>query len=125
MEARQLKQREYFTDIFNARSTTSAQSSRPIHQNPNAAPTVRASYQDSNIFGYKQNENQTWQEPGRQDRGRTELKQNYQQARHSAGMTLSNPESPMKHHKTVTHQTHIAPETEHYKINSKPYEPLH
>lgn len=77
MEARQLKQREYYTDIFNARSEPVAPQAKPIRQNPNAATTVRASYQDSNIFFYKDPVNTTWQEPGRKDRGKTELKQNY------------------------------------------------
>lgn len=30
----------------------------------------------------------------------------------------------MKHHKTVTHETHVAPEPDLYKLNSKPFEPL-
>lgn len=59
-EARNLKSREYFTDIFNTRVDTAPAGGRPIRQGPNAATTVRASYQDSNIFGYKVPVNQTW-----------------------------------------------------------------
>ena len=65
-EARNLKSREYYTDIFNAKSsapvhqTTARPAKTPLYQNRMASATVRASYQDSNIFGYKSTENQTW-----------------------------------------------------------------
>ena len=53
-EARNLKSREYNTDIFNVKPTTpQTVNSRAFFQNPNAARVTRASYQDSNIFGYK------------------------------------------------------------------------
>jgi len=39
-------------------------------------------------------------------------------------MTLSNPDSPMRHHKTSTQGVHVPPSPEHYKANSKPYVPL-
>jgi hypothetical protein len=80
---------------------------------------VRASYQDSNIFGYKDPQNSTWQEPGRVDRNRTELKTHYHLSNHSAGMTLSNPGSPMKHNQTEKQARHVLPSQEMYYHNKR------
>lgn len=124
-EARNLKSREYFTDIFNSKSAAPTHhvdprpAKTPLFQNKAASTTVRASYQDSNIFGYKGQQNQTWQEPGRVDRNRTELKTGYYNNAHHGGNTLHNPHSPMKHNKSQTHLTHTIPNAKLYNYRTE------
>ncbi len=118
-EARRLKSREYNTDIFNARQGAGQQKAyEGIKSNPFAAPVVRATYQDSNIFNYKDQSNPTWQPTDWVSRKKPLLKQSCTQAKHSADMPLDNSHSSMKHIQTTSQATHTMPTKELYNVNN-------
>lgn len=120
MEARNLKMREYNTDIFNSKPTTApvAQASSKIHSSHHptgfsnhgaknaplndrnhphlrekihAEKASRTSFQDSNIFGYKNDSNVTWQENGRSDKIRK------REAQYSPHKTQKGQPAPIDH----------------------------
>ena len=116
MEARTLKSREYNTDIFNTRSsatngTTGLYDPHPyLRDQVNSDNRTRTSFQDSNIFGYKEDKNVTWQGTGRDDRPAGIRTETYNLAFHSPDNVLYNPEASMGVHKTHTQKTYVEPE---------------
>lgn len=123
MEARQLKSREYNTDIFNTRSSGTNGSTGLYDPHPYLKDRVysdnrtRTSFQDSNIFGYKEDKNVTWQGTGRDDRAEGIRTETYNLAFHSPDNVLYNPEASMAVHKTQAQKTFVEPEKEMYYYN--------
>lgn len=123
MEARNLKSREYNTDIFGVRAQTANGSTHLYDPHPflkdqqNAETRTRTSFQDSNIFGYKEDKNVTWQGTGRADKSAGIRTEDYRLAAHTPGHVLYNPEAGMAVHQTHTKRTHVEPERDLYTFN--------
>jgi hypothetical protein len=123
MEGRELASKFKSSDIFCVKSGVTNGTSQLYDPHPflkdqvNADNRTRTSFQDSNIFGYKQELNQTWQGTGRQERVAGIKTDNYHLASHTPGHTLYNPEAGLAMHKTHTKETFVEPEPEMYYHN--------
>jgi len=123
MEARQLKSREYNTDIFNTRGSGTNGAAGLYDPHPflkdrvNSDNRTRTSFQDSNIFGYKEDKNVTWQGTGRDDRPAGIRTETYALSYHSPDNVLYNPEAGMAAHSTQAQKTYVEPEREMYFYN--------
>lgn len=116
MEARQLKSREYNTDIFNVRSrATNGANGGAVSYSyaPDAAssePLERSSGQDPRIFGAAG-------VPGGVERASGIRTEPYVLAYHSPDNVLYNPEASMAVHASQTHKTYVEPERDLYFHN--------
>jgi hypothetical protein len=123
MEARQIGHKFNNSDIFHANNTTANGGSELYNPHPflqdkqHSDNRTRTSFQDSNIFGYKEGQNQTWQGTGRADRSAGIKTDSYTLAGHTPGHTLYNPEAGMAMNQTHARQTFVQPEQDMYAHN--------
>lgn len=123
MEARNNWARFNSSDVFNTKSGEANGHSTLYDPHPylkdrvNSDNRTRTSFQDSNIFGYKEGENVTWQGTGRADRAAGIKAGTYHLSSHTPGHTLYNPEAGMSMHQTHTKQTYVEPTKDLYTHN--------
>lgn len=123
MDARNLKSREYNTDIFNVRSGASNGGAQLYDPHPflkdrqHSDNRTRTSFQDSNIFGYKEGNNVTWQGTGRLDKPAGIKSGTYVHAHHSNDNVIYDPAAGMASSLTQTRDAHMQPTPDMYKHN--------
>lgn len=120
MDARTLKSREYNTDVFNVRSDATNGGYGLYDPHPflrdrqNSDNRTRTSFQDSNIFTYKDGNNVTWQGTGRQEKPAGIKSGVYVNAHRSTDNVIYDPTAPMASSLTQTKQAYIPPTPEMY-----------
>ena len=123
MEARKIGQQFNLSDIFHVKQkqtngTNNLYDPHPyLRERENCDNRTRTSFQDSNIFGYKQAQDVTWQGAGREERPAGIKTDSYHLASHTPGHTLYNPTASMAMHQTHTQQTFVEPERDMYSHN--------
>lgn len=121
MESRELKLREYNTDVLNAKNGVSNGQHTLYDPHPflkdrmNSDNRARTSFQDSNIFGYKVDNNATWQNTGRDNKGVGIRSGDYVHAHRSTDNVVYDPNAPMAGITTNTQHTHTLPTAEMYR----------
>lgn len=121
MESRELKQREYNTDVLNAKNAAGYGQHTLYDPHPflkdriHSDNRARTSFQDSNIFGYKVDNNATWQNTGRENKGVGIRSGDYVHAHRSTDNVVYDPKAPMAGITTNTQHTFIQPTPEMYR----------
>lgn len=123
MDYRTIQSREYNTDVLNAQNQSAAgayglHDPHPyLRDRQNSDNRTRTSFQDSNVFGYKQDTNVTWQNTGRDDRSAGIRSGVYDHAHKSVDNVVYDPSAPMAATGTLAHQTYVTPSQDMYQHN--------
>lgn len=123
MESRQLKSREYNTDVLNAKNGHSNGANTLYDPHPylrdrmHSDNRARTSFQDSNIFTYKEGNNVTWQNTGRDDKPAGIRSGVYVNAHKSTDNVIYDPSAPMAGVHTATRESYVQPTPEMYHHN--------
>lgn len=123
MEFNQNQSREYGTDVLNQTAQASNSTYGLYDPHPYLKDRVhsdnrtRTSFQDSNVFGYKQDSNVTWQNPGRDTKGAGIRSGVYNHAYSSPDNVVYDPNATMAQTATVAGQTFVAPTPDMYQHN--------
>ena len=121
MESRENKLREYNTDVLNSKNGGSYGGSTLYDPHPflkdrqHCDTRARTSFQDSNIFGYKNDNNVTWQNTGREGKGVGIKSGVYDHARISADNVVFDPRAPMAGMVSNTAQHYVVPTPDMYR----------
>lgn len=123
MDARDLKSREYNTDVFNVRNgyTNGAAGLYDPHpylrDRDNCETRARTSFQDSNIFSYKEDQNVTWQNQGRADKQGGKKAGAYPLHYHSPDNVIYNPAAGMSESQSTLRGDYVQPDKDAYMHN--------
>ena len=123
MEFQNNKAREYYTDVLNTHTDNTNDNHALYDPHPylkdriNSDNRTRTSFQDSNVFGYKINNNVTWQDPGRDVKSAGIRSGDYIHAFKSTDNIVYDPNAPMAGQTTQSHQSYVQPTPDMYLHN--------
>ena len=121
MESRDIRAREYNTDVLNAKNGVNGATHTLYEPHPyladrqNSDNRTRTSFQDSNVFGYKVDNNSTWQNTGRDTKSAGIRSGVYINAHTSSDNMLYDPNAQMKGNDTLSRQSYVAPTPDMYQ----------